>query len=126
MQLLRSRSIYVALLVATFGWLGGVNPAAAQDDNTQISELYKLQAAYHRAATVRDPVNGDSFATITARLREVLSLFTADAVLHLTIGSAQFDGYYVGNGDPDTTHPPAPHLPAIPIIVERCARFTST
>ena len=65
MQLLTSRSIYVALLVATFGWLGSANPARAQDDNTQTSELYKLQAAYHRAATVREPVNGDSPATIT-------------------------------------------------------------
>jgi len=45
---------------------------------------------------------------ITARLRQVLSLFTADAVLYLTVGSAQFDGYYLGNGDPDdaTTCPP--------------------
>lgn len=81
-------------------WLGAATPAAAQDDNTQVSELYKLQAAYHRAASVRDPVNGDSLETVTGRVRDVLSLFTADAVLYLHVGGAR-DGYYLGNGDPD-------------------------
>jgi len=88
--------------------LGTALLVSAQDKNAQTSKLYKLQAAYHRAATVRDPVNGDSPETITGRLREVLSLFTADAVLYLTVGSPLLDGYYLGNGDPDdaTTCPP--------------------
>jgi len=72
----------------------------AADDNTQISELYKLQAAYHRAATVRDSLNGDSPDTITERVRDVLSLFTSDAILYLHVGSPR-DGYYLGNGDPN-------------------------
>src|SRR5512133_3876762 len=97
------------MVVAAFLSLGSAKPATAQDDNTQTLKLYKLQAAYHRAATVRDPVNGDWPETITARLREVLSLFIAHAVLYLTVGSAQFDGYYLGNGDPDdVTTCPAP------------------
>ena len=105
---LKSTPIYVAIVATIFTCLVSTKPATAQDDNTQTSKLYKLQAAYHRAATVRDPINGDSPETITARLREVLSLFTADAVLYLTVGSANFDGYYLGNGDPEdaTTCPP--------------------
>ena len=108
MKLLKKTPTIVAIVVAALSWLGSVKPASAQDDNTQTVKLYKLQAAYHRAATVRDPVNGDSPEMITARLREVLSLFTADAVLHLTVGSANFDGFYLGNGDPDdaATCPP--------------------
>ena len=100
MNLLKSTHVYVAITVASFFWLGSAKSTAAQDDNTQISELYKLQASYHRAATVHDPVNGDAPDTITARIRDVLSLFTTDAVLYLHVGSA-VDGYYLGNGDPD-------------------------
>lgn len=101
--------IYIAVVFAAFLSLGSAKQATAQDDNTQTLKLFKLQAAYHRAATVRDPINGDSTETITARLREVLSLFTGDAVLYLTVGSPQFDGYYLGNGDPDdATTCPAP------------------
>ena len=81
MKLLKRTRIYVVIAVAAFLWSGSAKPAVAQDDNTQTSELYKLQAAYHRAATVRDPVNGDSPETVTSRLRDVLSLFIADAVL---------------------------------------------
>ena len=99
MRLKRTCS-HLTMAVAVLLWLGTAKPTAAQDDNTQTSELYKLQAAYHRAATVRDPVNGDSPETITDRLRDVLSLFTSDAVLYLNAGSA-VDGYYIGNGDPD-------------------------
>jgi hypothetical protein len=108
MKSVKWASICMAMLVAAFLWLGSSKAAPAQDDNSQTSKLYKLQAAYHRAATVRDLTNGDSPETITARLREVLSLFTADAVLYLTVGSAAFDGYYLGNGDPNdaTTCPP--------------------
>jgi hypothetical protein len=98
-RLIRIR-IYVAITAASLCSVWSSKSAAAQDNNTQTLQLYRLQAAYHRAATVRDPVNGDSPDTITARLRDVLSLFTADAVLYLHAGSA-VDGYYVGNGDPN-------------------------
>lgn len=100
MKRLKSAPAVLALLITTVAWPGSAKPAAAQEDNTQTSELYKLQAAYHRAASVRDPVNGDSPSVITDRLRDVLSLFTSDAVLYLNAGSP-VDGYYQGNGDPE-------------------------
>ena len=96
----RMRRLYTIIAIPAFFLLASAPVASAQDNNTQTLELYRLQAAYHRAATVRDPVNGDSPDTITARLRDVLSLFTADAVLYLHAGSA-VDGFYIGNGDPD-------------------------
>src|SRR5215469_1515776 len=85
MKLLSSTQIYAALIVSCFS-LCGTRPGVSQENNTQTSELYKLQAAYHRAATVRDPVNGDLPAVITERLRDVLSLFTTDGVLYLQLG----------------------------------------
>jgi hypothetical protein len=100
MKPVKCTRIYIAMVVAAFLSLGSGKPATAQDDNTQTSKLYKLQAAYHRAATVHDPINGDSPEIITARVRDVLSLWTADAILYLHTGSA-VDGYYIGNGDPD-------------------------
>jgi hypothetical protein len=100
MDRLNSTRIYVAITVVSLSWLASAKPAVAQDATSQIAELYELQAAYHRAATVRDPANGDSAATITQRVRDVLALFTADAVLYLHTGGAR-DGYYIGNGDPD-------------------------
>ena len=105
---LERRGHYTLIAIPAPILLGSGLLASAQEDNTQTVKLYQLQAAYHRAATVRNPVNGDSPDTITARLREVLSLFTADAVLYLTVGSVTFDGYYRGNGDPDnpSTCPP--------------------
>ena len=59
-NMVKNTSICAAMTFAAFLWLGNVKPAAAQDDNKQVAELYQLQAAYHRVATVRDPVNGDS------------------------------------------------------------------
>jgi hypothetical protein len=101
MKLLKNTHIYIAIVVAAFLWLGSAKPAPAQENNAQTSELYKLQAAYHRTASVHDPVNGDSPEKITERIREMLSLWTAGAVLQVTVGSAVVDGYYLGNGDPD-------------------------
>jgi len=105
---LERRGLYTLIAIPAFFLLGSGRLASAQEDNTQTVKLYQLQAAYHRAATVRNPVNGDSPDTIAVRLREVLSLFTADAVRYLTVGNATFDGYYRGKGDPDnaSTCPP--------------------
>ena len=91
-------------------------PPSTSDTNTQLAELYKLQAAFHRAATVHDPVNGDSAAVtdqgipvIDQRIKDMLSLWTADATLALIVG---FDAngnpiynYYIGRGDLDTNCP---------------------
>ena len=105
--MLKNRTICAAMTVAAFLWLGNAKPVTAQDDNKQVSELYKLQAAYHRVATTRDPVNGDSPEVITARIREMLSLWANDGALYLNTGGAR-DGYYISNGDPDdaSTCPP--------------------
>jgi hypothetical protein len=71
--------------------------AASDHSNTQIAQLYELQAAFHRAATVHDPVNGDSPAVIDQRVRDMVSLWTEDGVL--TAGGA-VPGNYIGKGDP--------------------------
>lgn len=73
---------------------------AGDQANTQIAQLYELQAAFHRAASVHDPVNGDSVQVIDQRIRDMLSLWTVDASLTLATGSP-FDGTYTGQGDPD-------------------------
>ena len=73
-------------------------PSYAQP-NTQLAELYQLQTAFHRAASVHDPVNGDSAATIDERIRDMLSLWTDDGSIDLEVGGAH-DGNYTGNGDP--------------------------
>jgi len=68
--------------------------------NSQIAKLYELQAAFHRAASVHDPVNGDSPQVINQRIRDMLSLWTADGSVTLAAGSAN-DGIYMGQGDPE-------------------------
>jgi len=69
--------------------------------NTQVSELEQLHAAFHRALSVRDYVNGDPADVITQRLRDILSLWTHDATLVVAFGNSTIDGNYIGNGDPD-------------------------
>jgi hypothetical protein len=71
--------------------------------NTQLATLYQLQAAFHRAATVHDPVNGDSATVIDQRIRDMLSLWTSDGELDNPSGA------YIGNGDPsDSATCPTP------------------
>lgn len=73
----------------------------------QITELEQLHKTFHGAITVHDPVNGDSPAVITQRIREVLSIFAQDAQLTV-VGTSAAAGNYIGNGDPDdpATCPP--------------------
>jgi hypothetical protein len=98
--------------VALYLLLGGTACLLAQDDSSasdpelmarahgaQASELYRLQAAFHRASTVRDPVNGDPADVINERIRAMLSLWTDRGWILFNVGSAR-DGYYMGNGDP--------------------------
>lgn len=92
--------------------LGGTGFLLAQDNSrasapgsvtggkgAQVAALYRLQAAFHRATTVRDPVNGDSADVINERIQAMLSLWTDNGWILLNVGGAR-DGYYIGNGDP--------------------------
>jgi hypothetical protein len=110
-----------AAALAVFALLGGAGSLSAQDNasasfrdvtaadqGANVAALYRLQASFHRASTVRDPVNGDSDDVITERIRAMLSLWTDNGWLSFNIGSAR-DGYYIGNGDPaDPSTCPAP------------------
>lgn len=69
------------------------------DQGANATALYRLQAAFHRASTVRDPVNGDSDDVISERIGAMLSLWTDNGWILFNIGSAR-DGYYIGNGNP--------------------------
>jgi hypothetical protein len=91
-----------SMVVAAVALTGGPGLAAAGNDtNTQVARLYELQAAYHAALSVRDPVNGDSAPVITQRIRDILSLWTDDGSLTLDVPIPAIAGNYVGNGDPD-------------------------
>jgi hypothetical protein len=101
---MRSRSCRFASMMVALVLGLTVIPGVARAQNAlhpnQQTELYKLQAAFHRYATVQDPANGDSDDVITQRIRDMLSLWTTDAVLSVQ-GFGAIDGYYVVNGDPD-------------------------
>ena len=81
--------------------------APSVGDPADIAALYTLQSEFHAAASVRDPVNGDSPDVIDARLREMMALWTSDGTLTLMVGGPN-DGQYAGTGDPGdaTTCPP--------------------
>jgi hypothetical protein len=80
------------------------NTQSGRQDHSALAQLYQLQAAFHRAASVHDPVNGDSPEVIEQRIREMLSLWTEDGALLLSVGGA-LDGTYAGQGDPDDLSP---------------------
>jgi hypothetical protein len=93
----------VVAILAVASWSASSYAGA----NTQLAALYQLQAAFHRAATVHDPVNGDSATVIDQRIRDMLSLWADDGEL-VKLGGAN-DGNYIGQGDPeDPTTCPAP------------------
>src|SRR5580704_9189156 len=83
-----------------FGALATSPIVANAQPRAQIEELYELQAAFHRAGTVKDPVNGDSAEVITQRIKDMLALWTEDAVWNFEAGTPR-DGKYIGRGDPD-------------------------
>ena len=66
----------------------------------QMTELEQLHATFHAAVSVHDPVNGDSAAVITQRIRQALSIWAKDAQLTV-VGTTNTAGNYNGNGDPD-------------------------
>jgi hypothetical protein len=74
-----------------------------RDDDEQLAqmaELEQLHATFHAALSVQDPVNGDSAAVITQRIRDMLAIWAKDAQLTI-VSTADTAGNYTGNGDPD-------------------------
>jgi hypothetical protein len=106
-RVLLERRMALGLTAAMLAIVSWSAPSYARS-NTQLAELYQLQAAFHWAGTVQDPVNGDSAAVIDQRIRDMLALWTDDGSLTFQVG-APLDGDYVGNGDPaDPSTCPAP------------------
>jgi hypothetical protein len=100
-SLLRTRVFSAVLgVVAAMFAVAGWSPSSYAQHNAQQANLSQLLAAFHRAASVHDPINGDSAATIDQRIRDMLSLWTDDGSIDLEVGGAH-DGNYLGNGDPD-------------------------
>jgi hypothetical protein len=92
------------MLTATAGaQLAAAHPGGWRDDDNQLAqmtELEQLHATFHAAVSVHDPVNGDSAAVITQRIRQALSIWAKDAQLTV-VSTATSAGNYIGNGDPD-------------------------
>ncbi len=78
-------------------------PLGASDEgssaNTQVANLHELHSAFHAAASVHDPLNGDSQAAIDERVRDIMSLWIDNGLWVFAVGSP-FDGNYRGKGDP--------------------------
>jgi hypothetical protein len=99
-----SYTSFVALLaVGMIATMAAAQTGGGRDDDGQLAqaaELEQLHATFHAAVSVHDPVNGDSPAVITRRIREALSIWTQDAEITI-ISTTAAAGNYVGNGDPD-------------------------
>jgi len=107
MRTLATYTRFAALLAAGITAAIGAAQAGGSGDDAdrveqlaQAAELERLHATFHAAVSVHDPVNGDSPAVITQRIRDVLSIWTKDAELTV-VSTAATAGNYIGNGDPD-------------------------
>jgi hypothetical protein len=92
-----------SLTATAVAQLGADHANDWQNDDEQLAqmaELEQLHATFHGAISVHDPVNGDSPAVITQRIREILALWAKDAQLTV-VSTADTAGNYIGNGDPD-------------------------
>jgi hypothetical protein len=102
---------FAALLAGAITVVGAAHAGGRGNDEeqlAQVAELEQLHATFHAAASVHDPVNGDSPAEITQRIRAILAIWTQDGELTIVNGTATA-GNYIGNGDPDdNTTCPAP------------------
>ena len=101
---LATYSRFAALLTAMAAVCTGTTYAGGwqhdQEELAQMAELHNLHATFHAAVSVHDPVNGDSPAEITQRIKDALSVWAEDAVLTV-VNTTDTAGNYVGNGDPD-------------------------
>lgn len=92
----------VLLAVGILAAIGAARAGGSGDDEDQLAqmaELEQLHATFHAAASVHDPVNGDSPTVITQRIREVLAIWAQDGKLTIVNNTATA-GNYIGNGDP--------------------------
>jgi hypothetical protein len=101
---MRTLARFSALLgVGIIAAIGAAHAGGWGDDDdrlAQVAELEKLHATFHAAVSVHDPVNGDSPAVITQRIRDILAIWTEDGKLTIVNNTATA-GNYIGNGDPD-------------------------
>jgi hypothetical protein len=95
---------FAALLaVGVIAAAGATQAGGWGDDDerlAQVTELERLHAAFHAAVSVHDPVNGDSAAVITQRIRDAVALWTEDGEITIVSTSAAA-GNYIGKGDPN-------------------------
>jgi len=113
MRNLATYTCFAALLAAGMTAIGAAHAGGRGNDDVdtlaQMAELEQLHATFHGAASVHDPVNGDSAAVITQRIRDVLSIWAQDGKL-IIVNTTDTAGNYVGQGDPDdplTCPPPS-------------------
>jgi len=100
LSMLLAGALLTAPAVAQSGAAQADNFRDDDDPLAQMAELEQLHATFHAAISVHDPVNGDSPAVITQRIRNILAIFTQDAELTV-VSTAASAGNYIGNGDPD-------------------------
>jgi hypothetical protein len=93
---------FTALLTAVAAACTGTTYASDWEHDQQLAqmaELHDLHATCHAAVSVHDPVDGDSPAVITQRVRDALSIWAEDGALAV-VSTTATAGNYVGNGDP--------------------------
>jgi hypothetical protein len=105
MRTLAKYTRLAAFLAAGITAAMGVIHAQETGKNTeeqlaQMEQLHQLHATFHGAASVHDPVNGDSPEVITQRIRDIQSIWTEDGKLTI-VNSTATAGNYMGKGDPD-------------------------
>jgi hypothetical protein len=102
---INKKHVRVALLLASIVGLAPLFSTSAvaqtrRNTNVQpadVAELYQLQAAFHRAASVHS-LTGDPQTVINQRIQDMLTLWTDNGVLVLAVGNPH-DGHYIGKGD---------------------------
>ena len=96
----RSAALLTAMSAVCMGTAFAGDGEHDEERKAQMAELQHLHATFHAAVSVHDPVNGDSPAEITKRIRDALSVWAGDGMLTV-VSTAPSAGNYVGNGDPD-------------------------